>query len=343
MDDLNDIEKVVRSVCGFATTPSEQALLEVEEVASQLERRGFTLQTKRLCCSDVNAVLETDRRLKGSFILSVGRQDLDEARSLLDDFCSAPTLNFNIELADEASCNRAVDLWQAVAERAPEKTFNFTYTVNNAASSPFYPSATYQEDGFAIGLQPTNLSVGCRSVDEWLDRVEEVWREVDSLFRDRPSYLGIDTSIAPLLDGPGSLVSFLKRLGFEFDRAATTDLFLRITRRLKAGPVRTVGLCGLMLPCLEDFELADEYEEGNFSVERCLFLSLHSGLGLDSYPVAADESPERIGEVLSLMRGLSIKHRKPLSARFISDGRAKVGERTDFGSPYLRDVVVRPL
>lgn len=340
---MDGIEKVVRSICGFASTPSERAVLDVEDVASKLTSRGFLVQTKRLCCLDVDGAVEADHRIQGSFILSIGRVELEETWSLLDAFCAAPTLNFNVELTDEASCGQAVDLWRAVVVRAPEKTFNFTFTVNNVASSPFYPSAMYKEDGFAIGLQPTNLSPGCRSVEEWLDRVEDAWREVESLFHEREGYLGIDTSTAPLLDGAGSLVSFLRRLGLEFDRSATTDLFLRISRRLDAAPVRSVGLCGLMLPCLEDFELADEYEKGNFPVERCLFLSLHSGLGLDSYPVGANESPSRIAEVLNVMRGLGIKHGKPLSARFISDGHASAGERTNFQSPYLRDVVVRRL
>jgi uncharacterized protein (UPF0210 family) len=138
-------------------------------------------------------------------------------------------------------------------------------------------------------------------------------------------------------------VNFLRRLGIDWDRAVSSDVFLGISRFIKSAAPRSVGLCGLMFPCLEDFELAEEYEQGRFSVERCVFLSLHSGLGIDSYPVGVDEDPDRMLEVLRLVQGLSDKFRKPLSARFISDGRARIGERTDLGSPYLRDVTVRPL
>ena len=98
-----------------------------------------------------------------------------------------------------------------------------------------------------------------------------------------------------------------------------------------------------MLPCLEDFELAEEYRQGNFTIERNIYLSLHSGLGIDTYPIGIDEAPERVFEILCLLQGLSQKYNKPLSARFVSDGRAKIGDMTDFKNQYLKDVVVRSL
>ena len=65
-------------------------------------------------------------------------------------------------------------------------------------------------------------------------------------------------------------------------------------------------------------------------------------MGIDSYPIGVDEQPERVTEVLKLIGGLSDKYKKPLSARFVSDGRARVGQRTHFSIPFLKDVVVRP-
>jgi len=47
--------------------------------------------------------------------------------------------------------------------------------------------------------------------------------------------------------------------------------------------------------------------------------------------------------VLRLLQGLSVKYGKPLLVRFVSDGKAKTGERTDFRNPYMQDVVVRKL
>ena len=98
-----------------------------------------------------------------------------------------------------------------------------------------------------------------------------------------------------------------------------------------------------MLPCLEDFELADEYEKGNFSIERNIFLSLQSGLGIDTYPIGIDESPKRVLNILKTIQSLSNKYDKPLSVRFVSDGKAKIGNRTSFKNKYLKDVIIRKL
>ena len=116
-----------------------------------------------------------------------------------------------------------------------------------------------------------------------------------------------------------------------------------ITEFIKKENPRPIGLCGLMFPCLEDFELAEAYERGDFDLERNLFLSLHSGLGIDTYPIAINESPERVLDILRLLIGLSNKYKKPLSARFISDGKAKIGEMTKFGNQYLKNVILRKL
>jgi uncharacterized protein (UPF0210 family) len=123
----------------------------------------------------------------------------------------------------------------------------------------------------------------------------------------------------------------------------TKDLYLKITEFIKNNNPKPIGLCGIMLPCLEDFELAAEYQQGNFTIERNIYLSLHSGLGIDTYPIGIDESPARIFEILCLLHGLSQKYNKPLSARFVSDGRAKIGDMTDLKNQYLKDVVVHPL
>jgi uncharacterized protein (UPF0210 family) len=128
-----------------------------------------------------------------------------------------------------------------------------------------------------------------------------------------------------------------------FEQSVTTDIYTRITKFIKEQNPKPVGLCGMMLPCAEDFELTAEYEQGNFSIERNVFLSLHSGLGIDTYPIGVDEKPERVLEILKLLQALSNKYYKPLSARFVSDGKAKIGEYTDFQNPYLKDCIVRSI
>jgi uncharacterized protein (UPF0210 family) len=60
-----------------------------------------------------------------------------------------------------------------------------------------------------------------------------------------------------------------------------------------------------MIPCLEDKELVQEYEQGNFSIERNIFLSLHSGLGIDAYPIGVDQDRGKVVDILKRLQALA--------------------------------------
>ncbi|HEX6355930.1 DUF711 family protein [Actinophytocola sp.] len=337
------MSKIVRTICRFVAEPDGRAVDSLAELSGRLRGLGYEIQTTRVC-GGRGDIAELARTVDGTDVLaSVGRLPFDSALAQLPAFFAAGNVSFNVDLAGQEIEPEHVDLVRRIIEERPGHTFNFCYTFNNRPSSPFFPSATYAEDGFAVGLQAVDLADGLTTLDDWLSAMAACWREIADEFRDEPGFLGIDGSPAPFGAGKGSLVEFVRRLGMTFPESATSTIYLTITDFLREHNPKIVGLNGLMLPCLEDAALAAEYESGEFTVERNLFLSLHSGLGIDTYPVGVDERPERMLQVLRLVRALSNKHRKPLSIRFVSDGRARIGERTDFRSPYLVDCVVRPL
>lgn len=334
--------KVIRSICYFTTSLETNILEKVEELARRLEINGYLIQTKRICSKGIT-VNEIDSAYKDpSLYLSVGTLDRDSVQSQLHDFLNAGNVAFNLDLSSGPHL-QDTDILFKIIQKQPGKTFSFAYTFNNVPSSPYFPSATYQHNGFSIGLQPTDLSDYCKSIDEWLHKMRSVWDEVLDIFNSDSDFLGIDSSIAPLFTGKSSLIHFIKKLYDSFSLTMTKDLYLQITEFIERNNPKPIGLCGIMLPCLEDFELAAEYQQGNFTIERNIYLSLHSGLGIDTYPIGIDESPERVLEILCLLHGLSHKYSKPLSARFVSDGSAKIGDMTDLKNQYLKDVVVHPL
>lgn len=336
-------EKIVRTVCVFTQNPDESVLQRLDAIVQKLEQNGYIVQTKRIASTvqSVDGLIELSA--KGIEYISAGNATLAEAQQLLPAFYANKALSFNVELAQEEITSDHVQLLQEIIKTDASKTFSFTYTFNNAASSPYFPSARYEKDGFAIGMQPTDLSQGCNTLEEWLEKMKNVWQEIAELFAEEQDFLGIDSSIAPLFKGESSFVNFVKRLGLTFEHSVTTNMYTTVTKFIKEQNPKPVGLCGMMLPCLEDFELADEYEASNFSIERNVYLSLHSGLGIDTYPIGIDEKPERVIEILKLLQSLSNKYSKPLSARFVSDGKAKVGDKSDFQNQYLRDCVIRAL
>lgn len=337
-------QKIVRSVCYFTDDPSSEVTDKLADTAKALEDKGYLIQTKRVCYSSPKISELVAKVGDKAEYLSVGTLSYDQAIEQLPEFYENDNVNFNIDLTDVNINREHANLLFRIIQEKPANTFGFTFVFNNTPSSPYFPSASYKENGFSVGLQPTDLAEGCSTLDEWLKAMKQCWEEICELFGDNPEFLGIDSSIAPLTGSEaGSFAGFVKRLGLTFDHSVTTDMYVKITQYIKERNPKPVGLSGLMLPCLEDDDLAAEYEQGNFSIERNIFLSLHSGLGIDTYPIGVDEKPERVVEILRLVQALSDKYKKPLSTRFVSDGKAKIGQRSDFQNQYLADVKIRPL
>ncbi|MDF1496636.1 MAG: DUF711 family protein [Patescibacteria group bacterium] len=337
------MKKVIRSLCYFAKSPNESILERLDVLEKKLKTAGFVIQTKRLCVSDQSIRVLNSLVKDENILLSIGSVDEVALEKQFDEFIDIDRCSLNLDLTNSDIGLNQVEYLLRIIKRKASKTFNFAYTFNNSPSSPYFPSAVYEKDGFSIGLQPTDLAVGCTTLEEWLERMKTVWQEIYDLFADEEDFLGIDSSIAPLFEGDSSLVEFVRRIYGSFDASVLTDSYLKMTKFIKDENPKPIGLCGLMLPCLEDFELAKEYDDERFSIERNLFLSLHSGLGIDTYPIGIDESPERILNILKVVQGLSNKHKKALSVRFVSDGKSRIGEKTDFQNQYLKDVLIRPL
>ena len=335
--------KIIRTICLFDDKITDETKEKLNQIEKLLKDHGFTAQTKRICLPKYLTEAPDKQLLEQGILLSLGEQNFENLKNNFTDFLRSSNKAINLDLTKENITTAHVDLLFKIIENKPNSTFRFTYGFNLPASSPYFPSAKFGQKGFSIGLQPTDLSADCKTLPQWLEKMKTVWQELDTLLKPLDGYLGIDSSIAPLFKGHGSLINFVNRLGLNFSRSATTDIYTTISKFIKENNPKPAGLCGIMFPCLEDFELALEYEKDNFDIERNIYLSLHSGLGIDTYPIGTDESKERVLEILKLVQQLSNKYKKPLSARFVSDGKAKIGEKTDFKNQYLKDITIRKL
>lgn len=337
------MEKIIRSLCFFTNQANQETYNALEQTAQRLQQVGFQLQTKRLCLGNYSIPqVQALADLPEEYLLSVGQLTRKEAWANLDAFLLGRAVAFNLGLEDGVEA-KDVELWWEIAQKAAQNTFHFTYTFNNTPSSPYFPSSTYSCNGFALGLQPTNLAKDCTDLQSWLNNMRQIWLELQTLFKEEETFLGIDSSIAPLFEQDSSFIYFIEQLLGSFEGSTTQSIYTQISHYIKTENPIPIGLCGLMFPCLEDFSLAEAYEREAFGIERNLFLSLHSGLGIDTYPVGMDEDPQRLLEILELVRSLSNKYQKTLAVRFIADGKTKIGERSDFQNPYLKDVVIRKL
>jgi len=337
------MDKVIRTICLFTNEVTSQEVEKLEGIYRLLKERDFSIQTKRICLNSYNTQIDDKELSDKGILLGLGELAFGELNENFADFLKSENKAINLNLTNENIMTEHIDILFKIIEHKPDNTFRFTYGFNLPASSPYFPSAKFGQNGFSVGLQPTDLSENCKSVAEWLGKIKSVLEEIDLLLKPFDGYLGIDSSIAPLFQGSSSLVNFVKRLGINFSHSATTDIYTTISKFIKGKNPKPIGLCGLMFPCLEDFELAEEYERGNFTIERNIFLSLHSGLGIDTYPIAVNQDKKRVVEILKLLQQLSNKYEKSLSARFVSDGKAHIGEKTDFRNQYLKDVIIQGL
>ncbi len=337
-----EYQKYIRTICVFSADPSKLDIDKLYSLKNKLEGRGYIVQTLRMV-SEKKEIKKFERTISDtSIMLGIGTISFEKALDIQQLFYDS-RVSMNIDLTKVLIEMKHVEFIFDLINNAPGKMFDFAYVFNNADNSPFFPAANYNRKGFSIGLQSPNLANNASSLDEWLNRKKSVWGEINQILKDDDDFLGIDASTAPLYRGDGSLIGFIENLGYNFIESTTTDVWTRITNFINDENLNSIGLNGLMLPCLEDFELADEYEKGNFSIERNIFLSLQSGLGIDTYPIGINENPKRVLNILKIVQSLSNKYNKPLSIRFVSDGKSKIGEKTSFNNKYLKDVMIRKL
>jgi len=336
-------EKIIRTVCFFTNKPTSETMNKLNKITDKLINNKFEVQTKRICTTLKNLPkLKKIVKENKEILLSAGTINFENTKEI-EKLCNEKNLSFNVDLTSQEIKLNHVDLLFEIIKNKPEKTFEFAYVFNNANSTPYYPSANYSQEGFAIGLQPTNLFKGCKNLEEWFVKMKSTWQEINDLLKNEKDFLGIDSSIAPNLPKESSFIQITNKIYKSFEKSVSTDMYIKTTNFIKTQNPKPIGLCGLMLPCLEDSMLAKEYKKGNFSIERNIFLSLQSGLGIDTYPIGINEKPERVLEILKLIQLLSNKYKKPLSIRFVSDGKTKIGKKSDFKNQYLQDVIIRKL
>lgn len=343
------MDKIIRSICVFSKSENEkEAVKSLDQIADVLGTKNFIIQTKRICFDEYIINIDDKKYLDEGILLGFGDSFSYSVVLSLEDFITSVNKNIILDLTRENIFETSVNILFKIIKEKPENTFNFAFGFGIPFSSSYFPSAVYTEEGFSIGLQPTDLSENCKNIDEWLMEMKNQWSVIEMIlkkhmFLDRYKFLGIDSSIAPVFSGRSSFINFIKRIYGDFNKSVLTDTYTKISKFIKEKNPKPIGLCGLMFPCLEDFELAEEYERGNFSIERNLFLSLHSGTGIDTYPIGIDEDREKVLEILKLVQALSSRYNKPLSVRFVSDGKTEIGKKTNFKNQYLKDVVIRPL
>jgi len=202
--------KIIRTICLFSDQISNQEIEKLENIFHLLTEKGFSIQTKRICLSNYKTQIYDKELSNKQILLGLGEQTFERLRENFTDFLKSDNKAINFDLTNENITTEHVDMLFKIIENKSDNTFRFTYGFNLPVSSPYFPSAKFDQKGFSIGLQPTDLSENCKSVHEWLEKMRTVWDEIDLLLKSIDGYLGIDSSIAPLFQNSSSLINFIK-------------------------------------------------------------------------------------------------------------------------------------
>jgi uncharacterized protein (UPF0210 family) len=295
--------------------------------------------------------------------MSKDSDDASQADLLGQIIAATETINAFIVVADDDGIH-----WNGVRAAArinkyleehtlhSEGNFRFAAGAFPPAVAPFYPVSYTSGAGheFAIGLESANIAqealagnkqnfaeAGERlraALENQARKVEAIARQVET--QTGWSYQGIDLTPVPLKDI--SIGAALESLaGNQVGSPGTLSAAFAITSAVQRVQAKRVGYSGLMLPVLEDSVLAKRWEAGAISRDSLMSYSSVCSTGLDAVPLPGDISEHDLGNIISDVASLAVKWRKPLSARLLPVAGKRVGDLTEFSSPYLVNIRIR--
>ncbi|HEY0341265.1 MAG TPA: DUF711 family protein [Steroidobacteraceae bacterium] len=312
-----------------------------------------------------------DLSVKENFLPSVGpamMRDSDDPKTmhlLAQMLSTLPNINANAIMAGDDGIH-----WKVIRETAAliryvtdhsvhsQGNFNFTGTAMLQPLGPFYPGTFHTGAGkqFSLGFEGANVvrEVFARTHGDFNASVAELTKQLTVHSKVGESigekvaastgwaFMGVDPTPAPL--GDVSIGTAMETYtGGKFGSSGTMTAALIITTAVKAVPVKQIGYSGLMVPVMEDKQLARRWAEGTYNIDDLLAYSAVCGTGLDTIPLPGDVSEEQIVRILGDVASLAWKWHKPLSARLLPVKGMKAGATTQFVDQYLFNTTVHPL
>jgi uncharacterized protein (UPF0210 family) len=241
-------------------------------------------------------------------------------------------------------CDTAARICRSIAQHSPFECRRFGVYANIHESTPFYPASRVFSNSmsFAIASQCANLAVeeaGTSHADGTVfeqrlkKRLENEFLAMDAALPEssRGRFLGFDTSLAPFPSDEWSIAYAIERvLGKAFGSSGTLTLARVLTRVMQENRIKKTGLCGLMLPVVEDNVLAKRGIEGKYTLRDLLLFSSVCATGLDAIPISGAISERSLSNCYHDLVTLAVTLEKPLSARFFMEPDKKEGDTVKY-------------
>ena len=354
-----------------------QNLVEkIDKLARQFTSAGWEIQSRRLATvpfgqyTNPGNILEKVTALERKAIdlgfdyLSIGPariMQLDEF-SAIPDILAATKNVFASGIMTHINKGISVDAVRACAEVitkvAPLTVDGFANLRFCAMSgvepfTPFFPAA------YGYGAQPAfSLAMECadaavqafssattvaegkanllRELNDAAAVLQELIRKANLQWE--IPFQGFDFSLAPFPEDWCSLAGAMEKLCVpRIGMMGSLSAAAILAETLDRGAWRHVGFNGLMLPVLEDSVLAQRSQENSYTVSDLLMYSAVCGTGLDTVPLPGDICVEKLSALLMDVASLSLRLKKPLTARLMPVPGLKAGDMTEFDFAFFEN------
>lgn len=347
---------------------------KIEKLTRAFEQANWEVQSKRLATvpfgtytNAKNAVdkvvsLEQKALQMGFDYLSIGPARImqPDEFAIVPDILAATEHVFATGIMTHSHKGISVEAVRACAEIitkvapiTPDGFTNLRFCAMSGVSpfTPFFPAAySYgPQPAFSLAIESADaavnafssaktVSAGTTALLSELEKAAEVLQAIintANLQWEIP-FQGFDFSLAPFPQDWCSLARSIELLGVpRIGLMGSLSAAAILAEALDHGSWRRVGFNGLMLPVLEDSILAQRSIEGTYSVKDLLMYSAVCGTGLDTVPLPGDLSADEITPLLMDIASLSLRLKKPLTARLMPVPGLKAGQMTDYDFDFF--------
>ena len=255
--------------------------------------------------------------------------------------CSFSVTNYGSgSLADFDRCLKAAETILSVGKISEDglRNFSFCASFNCPPNVPFFPASYHDESKaptITVGLESGDLLfLSFHGAETFAEAKSNLFLTLSQVLMPLQKLLelaciendviygGIDASINPGLTPQDSVGAGLEILGpHYFGHAGTMAAVAVITSTLNSlrasDSLKIIGYSGLMLPIVEDLQLAQRASESpsSFTIRDLVAYSSVCGVGLDTVPIPGDSSPESIAWIMMDLGAISFRQNKPLTCR----------------------------
>ncbi|TFF90046.1 MAG: DUF711 family protein [Promethearchaeota archaeon] len=232
----------------------------------------------------------------------------------------------------------------------PFNNLRFCVSTNVKPNTPFFPAAYHlsKKPSFSIALQMADEVVEVFEESKSFEklqialraRFEEIYQEIvpicETVSKEHELlFQGVDMSPAPYPKLKESIGTAIENLNFEYFGAPGSLIAVAMIKNAIPYKEKTIGFNGFMPPVLEDYSIAKRLSESQFNLDTLLLYSTMCGTGLDCVPLPGDVTVKELFYILLDLCTISLRLKKPLTARLMPIPGKSAGDDVKFDFEYF--------